>query len=51
MLMEGVSLSEAAAALLALVRLGARVDVGVVSQVFFRCKALPAGLAHEGPLA
>lgn len=47
MLMEGVPLSEAAAALLALVRFGAGVDVGVVSQVFFRCKALSTGLTHE----
>lgn len=46
-LMEGVPLSEAAAALLALVRFGAGVDVGVVSQVLFGCKALSAGLAHE----
>lgn len=45
--MEGVPLSEAAAALLTLVRFGAGVDVGVVSQVFFGCKALSAGLTHE----
>lgn len=45
--MEGVPLGEAAAALLTLVRLGARVDVGVVPQVLFRSKALPTGLTHE----
>lgn len=51
MLVEGVPLSEAAAALLALVRPGAGVDVGVVSQVFLGREALPARLAHERFLA
>lgn len=51
MLVEGVPLSEASAALLALVRPGAGVDVGVVSQVFFGSEALPARLAHERLLA
>lgn len=51
MLVEGVPLSEASAALLALVRPGAGVDVGVVPQVFFGSEALPARLAHERFLA
>lgn len=51
MLVEGVPLSEAAAALLALVGPRAGVDVGVVPQVLLGGEALPARLAHERLLA
>lgn len=51
MLVEGVPLGEASAALLALVRPRAGVDVGVVPQVFFGSEALAARLAHERFLA
>lgn len=51
MLVEGVPLSEAAAALLALVGPRAGVDVGVVPQVLLGGEALPARLAHERFLA
>lgn len=47
-LVEGVPLGEATAAVLTLVGPGPRVDVGVVPQVLFRGEALPTGLAHEG---
>lgn len=51
MLVEGVPLREAPAALLTLVRSRAGVDVGVVPQVFLGSEALAARLAHEGLLA
>ncbi len=51
MLVEGIPLSEASTTLFALVWLGPSVDVGVVSQVFFRRKAFPTGLTHEGFLS
>lgn len=51
MLVEGVPLSEASAALLAFIRPGPSVDVGVMSQVFLGRKALPTGLTHKGFLA
>lgn len=51
MLVEGVPLSKASAALLAFIGPGPSVDVGVMSQVFLGCKALPTGLTHKGFLA
>lgn len=47
MLVERVPLGEASATVLTLVRLGARVDVRVMPQVLFGCKAFTTGLTHE----
>ena len=48
MLVERVSLCKASPAAFTLVRLGAGVDVGMMPQVFFRRKAFPTALTHEG---